>query len=628
MVSRTLRVSALLASLAMPGLAGDILPAGKTPWTRGAVVPWITYEAELGTPKGGASIIGPGRRLGTADGEASGRRAVMLTATGASVEWTAVTPANALVLRVSIPDAAGGGGQSHTLGLYVNGVRKASLKVTSAHAWLYGDDNTQGDTPGAGTRKIYDETQLLLSGFAIAVGDVVMLRKDAEDQAAHYAVDFIELENAPAPLAKPAGYISILDHGAVANDGGNDDEAIRKAVAAVQAGQGAGVFIPAGLFLQGAKIRTRNVKIQGAGIWHSKLYCPNRSEEPDGGYTGFVIEGDGSEFRDFAVFGWGGTRNQGGKAFMGSAYKNTVIERMWVEHVECGFWVGGRSESTGLLIKDSRFRNTGADAVNLCNGNLNGVIDNCHARHTGDDAFAIWSARDLYGQPCVNNVIRNSTAQLPWRAACFAIYGGRGNRIENCQGIDALTYPGLTLSSDFNPYPMESATVDGLTLVRCGGQYYNPPQPFGAVWIYSIGQAYNNVTVRNLTISEPTFSGIHFQSAGMAMGGVLVENVSVIRPATYGIQIKAESLGSATLKNISVGTASPSQVLVNQSPSFKVTQEGVGQVSGLRRPMMLMSRGGTLSLEGSLHDAQGRLQDRYSTEATSAAFLPLFPSRP
>lgn len=584
-VATTFRALMAATLLPLPALALDILPPGKTALGRGATVPWITYEAEAGTLKGGATSVGPGRKLGTLDGEASGRRAVVLEAVGASVEWAALADANALVLRHSIPDAPGGGGQEANLGLYVNGVRKADLKATSRHSWIYGNDDVQTDNPASGpARKLYDEIQLLFQGFAIAKGDVVMLRKDAGDAAASYAIDFLELEQAPPALAKPAGFISITDHGAVPGDGNNDDEAIRKAVAAVQAGQGSGVWMPAGLWLQGAKIRTRNVKIHGAGMWHTRLYCPNRSTEPDGGYTGFVIEGDNSEFRDFSVRGWGGVRDQGGKAWMGPAYKGTVLERVWAEQVECGYWVGGRSESNGLTVKDSRFRNTGADAVNLCNGSVNGVIDNCHARNTGDDGFAVWSARDLFAQPCVNNVIRNSTVQLPWRASCFAIYGGRGNRIENCLGADAMTYPGLTVSSEHNPFPMEGASVDGVTLNRCGGQYWNPPQQFGAVWIYSHDQGFANVTLKNLSILEPAFQGIHLQSNSQAMSAVTVENVTITRPPTFGIQIKAEARGSATFRNISVGVTSPSLVLVNQSPAFQATQENVqANTTGLRR---------------------------------------------
>jgi hypothetical protein len=547
---------------------------------RGATVPWIEYEAEDGVTKGGASVAGPGRKLGTPDGEASGRKAVMLRNAGDGVEWIASASANSIVVRNSIPDAPGGGGQEATLGLYVNGARKASLRLSSVHSWVYGDDATQTDNPANGpARKIYDESQLLFQGFSVNKGDVVKLQKDGQDAAAWYAIDFIDMEQVAPPLAKPDGFLSITDGGqgwapAVPDDGKSDDNAINQCIRAAQAGKFKGVWIPPGTFQQDDKFQAKAVKIQGAGMWYSKLHCPNQGEDPGWGRTGFIVTGDGAEFRDFAIFGWGGTRTQGGKAWVNSAFKGTVIERMWVESVQCAYWVGGPQESTNLLVKDCRFRNTGADAVNLCNGNLNGLIVNCHARNTGDDAFAIWSARDLYAQPCRNNVIRDCTVQITWRAACFAIYGGSGNRIENCVGSDALTYPGLTVSSEFNPYPMEGATVDGLTLYRCGATYWDPDQQFGAVWLFAADNTFNNVVLRNLDIISPTYQGLHLQSRnGMAMNQVLFENVKVSDPTTYGVQIKAGATGTAMFRNLVVNAPANVPAVANQSAAFTLIRE-------------------------------------------------------
>ncbi|MDB5106934.1 MAG: hypothetical protein JWP91_4623 [Fibrobacteres bacterium] len=551
---------------------------------RGAVVPWISYEAEDGVARGGAYVAGPGRKLGTPEGEASGRKTVMLKDAGSSIEWVASAPANSIVIRNSIPDAPNGGGQEATLSLYVNGQKKASLKLSSVHSWIYGDDATQTDSPANGpARKIYDESRLLFNGFSVAKGDVVQLKKDAGDAAAWYAVDFVDLEQVAPPLAKPDGYVSITDPGpswagAVPNDGVPDDNVINQCIWAAQAGKYKGVFIPAGTFDQANKIQAKGVKIQGAGMWHTKLYCGAKGEDAGWGQTGFIVTGDAAEFRDFSIFGWGGTRTQGGKAWVNSAFRNTVIERMWVESVQCAYWVGGPQESTNLLIKDCRFRNTGADAVNLCNGNLNGIVDNCHARNTGDDAFAIWSARDLYSQPCRNNVIRNCTVQITWRAACFAIYGGTGNRIENCVGSDALTYPGLTVSSEFNPFPMVSATVDGLTLNRCGATYWDVNQQFGAVWLFAAENTMTGVTIRNLDVVNPTYQGIHLQSKNaMPMDNILFENVTISNPTTYGVQVKAGTAGSALFRNVVVKSATPVPAMANQSSAFRVmTEAGTG----------------------------------------------------
>ncbi|EAU65923.1 putative secreted glycosyl hydrolase [Stigmatella aurantiaca DW4/3-1] len=534
---------------------------------RGANVPWIEYEAENGRTNG--TVQGPSRQLGTIAGEASGRKAVVLDATGEYVEWTTVAAANAIVVRNSMPDAAGGGGIQATLSLYVNGSKLGTLNLSSKEAWIYGDDATQYNNPSAGPpRRIYDESNKLLN-TTIPAGATVRLQKDSGDTSPYYAIDFIDLELVAAPIAKPAGYVDVTQAGngwepAIPNDGRPDDNAISQAIWAVQAGRFSGVYLPPGVYDQTNKIQVKGVTIQGAGLWHTRLYCASLAEDAGWGQTGFIITGDDSKFRDFAIFGnTDGLRTQGGKAWVNSAFKNTVIENMWIEHVHCGYWVGGPSESTNLRFTNVRIRNTGADGINLCNGNKDSVIENSHARNTGDDAFAIWSATDLYPQPNINNVIRNCTVQLVWRAAAYAVYGGRGNRIENSIAYDVMTYPGLTVSSEFNPYPMESVTIDGLTLVRTGGTYWNGQQ-FGSIWLRADQNPTNGITIKNVDIVDPTYQGISIQSNGGVFTNVAFENITINNPTNYGVQILSTARGNASFNNVTVNNA-PTAKFINQS---------------------------------------------------------------
>ncbi|WP_233261257.1 CARDB domain-containing protein [Vitiosangium sp. GDMCC 1.1324] len=545
---------------------------------RGANVPWIEYEAENGTTN--AQVQGPSRALGTIPGEASGRKAVVLSSTGHYVQWTTTAPANAIVIRNSIPDAAGGGGIQATISLYVNGSKLTTLTLSSKEAWIYGGDDQQSDSPSGGApRRIYDEASKLLS-TTIPAGATVRLQKDAGDTAAYYAIDFIDLELVGAPIAKPAGFIDITEAGhnwapAVPNDGISDDNAITQAIMAAMAGQYKGVYIPPGVFNQTNKYQVNGITIQGAGLWYSRLFCDNLSQDAGWGQTGFNITGDNTTFRDFAIFGnTDGLRTQGGKAWVNSAHKNTVIENMWIEHVQCGYWVGGNAESTNLRFSNVRIRNTGADGINLCNGTRDSVIENSHARNTGDDAFAIWSATDLYPHPDINNVIRNCTVQITWRAAAFAIYGGTGNRIENSIAYDTLTYPGLTVSSEFQPYPMESATIDGLTLVRTGGTYWGGQQ-FGSIWLRADMNPTNGITIKNVDIIDPTYQGISIQSNnGGVFTNVAFENITISNPTNYGVQILSTAKGAATFTNVTVNNA-PTAKFANQSNGgFAVTSGG------------------------------------------------------
>jgi hypothetical protein len=108
------------------------------------------YEAEDGQLGGGASVVGlpdgSDRLVGDLGGEASRRQAVTLIHTGDSVT---ITPqrdrpaANAMVIRYSIPDAAGGGGAIGTLNFSIvdpNGAARfiKTLTLTSRYSWLYG----------------------------------------------------------------------------------------------------------------------------------------------------------------------------------------------------------------------------------------------------------------------------------------------------------------------------------------------------------------------------------------------------------------------------------------------------------------------------------------------------------
>jgi hypothetical protein len=548
---------------------------------RGANVPWIEYEAEDGTTN--AQVQGPSRTLGTIPGEASGRKAVVLSSTGHYVQWTTTAASNSIVVRNSIPDAPGGGGTQATLSLYVNGSKLTTLTLSSKEAWVYGGDDQQANSPAAGPpRRIYDESNKLLS-TTIPAGATVRLQKDAGDASPYYAIDFIDLELVGGPIAKPAGFIDITEAGhnwvpAVPNDGLSDDDAIQQAMFAAMAGQYKGVYFPPGVFNQTNKYQVHGITLQGAGMWYTKLFCDNLSEDAGWGQTGFNITGDNTTFRDFAIFGnTDGLRTQGGKAWVNSAHVNTVIERMWLEHVQCGYWVGGNAETTNLRISSIRIRNTGADGVNLCNGSKDSVIENSHARNTGDDAFAIWSAKDLYPHPDMNNVIRNCTVQIVWRAAAYAIYGGIGNRIENSIAYDTLTYPGLTVSSEFEPFPLQSATIDGLTLVRTGGTYWSGQQ-FGAIWLRADQNPTNGITIKNVDIIDPTYQGILIQSNdGVQSTGVftntLFQNVTITNPTTYGIQVRSSSRGGATFTGVTVNNA-PTAKIINQSGNFTVTSGG------------------------------------------------------
>ena len=184
----------------------------------GAAVPWTTYEAENMTINGG-TIIGPPAQLSsinatftdTIAGEASGGQAVELTGTNQYVQFIAQAAANSIVVRYCVPDTTNGGGTNYTISLYTNGVFVQKLPVTSQYSWLYGSYNTgfTNNNPSAGSpRNFFDEVRL--NGLTINAGDTVSIQENADDTAAYYVIDLVDLENVAPPLTAPGNSLSII----------------------------------------------------------------------------------------------------------------------------------------------------------------------------------------------------------------------------------------------------------------------------------------------------------------------------------------------------------------------------------------------------------------------------------
>src|SRR3954452_20511196 len=101
---------------------------------RGATVDFAEQEGENARTDG--TVIGPDRSAYTLPAEASGRRAVRLSA-GQSVAFTLPRAANAIPVRYSIPDAPEGGGITAPLAVTVDGRQRKTMTLTSKYAWLY-----------------------------------------------------------------------------------------------------------------------------------------------------------------------------------------------------------------------------------------------------------------------------------------------------------------------------------------------------------------------------------------------------------------------------------------------------------------------------------------------------------
>ncbi|GAA2926370.1 discoidin domain-containing protein [Streptomyces enissocaesilis] len=476
---------------------------------RGANMPYDMYEAEDGTAGGGARVLGPNRTVGDIAGEASGRKAVELDATGEYVEFTTRASTNTLVTRFSIPDAPGGGGIDSTINVYVNGVMKKALPLTSKYAWLYGAETAPGNSPGSGApRHIYDEAHLML-GETVPAGAKIRLQKDAANTST-YAIDFVNLEQV-APVANP-------DPAAYTVPAGFTHQNVQDALDRVRmdtTGKLVGVYLPPGDYRTASKFQVygKAVKVTGAGPWYTKFHAPSSQDNTDVGFRA-EASAKGSSFSGFAYFGNYTSRIDGpGKVFDFANVSDIVIDDIWTEHMVCLYWGANTDRMT---IRNSRIRNMFADGINMTNGSTDNLVSNNDARATGDDSFALFSAIDAGGADMKNNVYENLTSTLTWRAAGVAVYGGYANTFRNIHIADTLVYSGITISSlDFG-YPMNGFGTDpthleNISIVRAGGHFWGS-QTFPGIWVFSASKVFQGIRVSHVDIVDPTYSGVMFQT--------------------------------------------------------------------------------------------------------------------
>ncbi|ANZ41284.1 glycosyl hydrolase [Lentzea guizhouensis] len=510
---------------------------------RGASVPWQHVEAEDGTVGGGAQVLSPNRTIGDLAGEASGRRAVTLNGTGQSVEFTTSGPANTLVTRFSIPDSAGGGGITSTLNVYVNGQFHKAIDLTSKYIWLYGNEATPQNSPGAGgPRHIYDEANVMLNQ-TFPAGTKIKLQKDAANTT-NYAIDFVNFEQVAA-AGNPDAARYAVPAGFTHQDVQNALDRVRMDTT----GTLVGVYLPAGTYQTAQKFQVygKAVRVIGAGPWFTRFQAPLTQENTDIGFDA-QSSASGSTFSGFAVFGNYTQRNDGpGKVFNFAGVQNMTIENIWVEHMMCLFW-GNNVDNN--VIRDNRIRDMYADGLNMTNGSAGNRVSNIEARSTGDDAFALFAATDNGGSGQQNNVFENLSVTTPWRAAGLAVYGGKNNTFRNIYVADTLTYSAVTISSldfgysmeDFGPEP---TTFSGLTLVRSGGHFWGA-QTFGAIWMFSASKKYTGIRVNDVEIIDPTYSGIMFQTkyngaAENIFQDTVLSNVSISGARKSGDAFDAKS---------------------------------------------------------------------------------------
>ena len=485
----------------------------------GANLPYTRYEAEEASRSEGTSLERSDDLESTAI-EASGQSYVALTSKDSSVDFTASVPGNALDMRFTLPDHTSG-----RVDVRVNGETAATLDLSSEAAWQYVGGDHVYDEPGqapstTSARFRFDEAHTLLNR-QVHKGDHIQIVKVGDDQNA-YGIDFIELEEALPEISRPAGAVSIADYrGAKPGDGVDDSDALIWAMNEAANSASKTVYIPAGSWELGRKIGVdhSDLTIRGAGMWYTNLRFT--SDQAGGG--GFVFDRGvgGVTVTDFymssALTSRYGEKAQY-KGFAGSAGANTRVANVWVEHFECGFWMGDYVDASqmtytdGMVIENARIRNNFADGVNFAQGTANSTVRNSSVRGNGDDGLASWSSIDASTNSQarvaeVNSFVDN-TIELGWRASGIGIFGGKSHLIRDNLLINNFSGAGIRLNTVFDGHNFDLNTDGGITiahnkLVRSGttNDFYGNTR--GAIDFQEVKGDIRNVSVSDNVIVRP-----------------------------------------------------------------------------------------------------------------------------
>lgn len=521
---------------------------------------YLRYEAEPGRCETTGTTLNSTYDQRTLQSEASNQIATSLTTTGSYVQWVNTTMADGLTIRFSLPDNATGSGTTGTFALYVNNMFVENITVNSYWSWQYilkSGSKYPDNTPNSSTkfpRMRFDETHVKLA-TKIPANAVFKLVKVDENNVP-YTIDFVELEEVPAPVA----FESITDQNKVIYTTSQGDIAYF-----ISQNKGKTIYIPEGRYETQKRIIITlgdNTKIIGAGAWYTQIYFAASSDER-GTYSQRGIEAYGNNI--FLQGLYLNTVNnkryfqnndtyQVGKGLMGSFGVGSVVRDMWIEHFECGGWL---EKAERLLIQNCRFRNNYADGINFSYGTKNSVVEHCSFRNNGDDDIATWSRADGL---CENNIFRYCTSENNWRASSLGFFGGKQNKAHNCVIIDPMEagfratcdFPGMPFSSDgYNEFYDISVYKGGVASGAIGvsGDLWGNQQ--GAIHLFSSSQYdLQNIKIHDIDLYDSKNDAIFIGSSSKSIKSLVLKNINIHGAGRYGTYFSSTK-GNGTYCNIS-----------------------------------------------------------------------------
>jgi F5/8 type C domain/Pectate lyase superfamily protein len=554
--------AALLIAAAIPvavvTLATNAVASPQTATGAGGVnTPYTEVQAESSPTNG--TIIGPSYTQGQLADEASGREAVTLQGTGKYVTFTTPVATNSIDFRYSIPDSSSGSVYTTPLSLYINGAKQTDFTLTNAYSWYYGA-YPYTNTPSSGTpQHFYDEVHRLLP-TTYPAGTTFKLQVDSEDTASSYTIDLADFEDVAAPLAQPAGSISVTSKGADPTGAADSTNAFNAAISA--AGPGGTVWIPSGTYDIPGHIIVNDVTVEGAGMWYSTITGAAPGFYGNGTPSNSLPASTDVHLANFAIFGNVQERVDADQVNgIGGAMSDSTVSDIWIEHEKVGAWMDG--PMTNLTFTGMRIRDTTADGINLDGASTDSTITGSDIRNTGDDGIALWSNSSVGAD--TQDTVSDNVVQLQQLANGIAVYGGENNTVTGnlVEDTGINQGGGITVAQRFTSTPVGKTTISNNTLIRDGDLDPNWLFGVGALWFDGSQAAVAGpIDVTNALIEQSPYEAVQWVEG--TVSGVSLNNVSIIGTGTFAFQ--QQTPGSATMRNVTAtGVAQANQ---GKAPSY------------------------------------------------------------
>lgn len=474
--------------------------------------PYTRYEADKGTLSK-AKIASKSFSQGDLQSEASEQVCVDLSESKGSIEWKLKAQGDGLVVRYSIPDST-----TVELEVYANNKKVGALQLTSHYGWEYlwnnGNPNNSG-VVNTNPKMRFDEVRMKLPSKIQEGGKLKLVHRSGKIH-----IDFIEIEDVPAPTAAAPG-------DAVYEGDGIDLQNF------IDSHGGKTIYIPEGVYDINSELYfgVDKTKLKGAGMWYTQLNFIRKKWLKGGLYA----NAKDISFSDLYLTTVNNSRSDSYKAINGIFTNGSVIKNVWAEHFECGAWIaqynkGDVAYADGFTVSNCRFRNNYADGINLCKGTRNAIVEHSNFRNNGDDDMAIWSADNM---ECQNNTFRYNTSENCWRASGCAIYGGLNNKAHHLVIKDNLevgirvnnAFPG----AGFNDQGMHE--FSDITIIRCGTNndlYYKPVGAIDLVATDRNGFYVKNVKFSNIDIIDSKNDAIFIMRfGGKEFDNIIFENITI-----------------------------------------------------------------------------------------------------